>query len=141
MNRAEHFEKLIARLRARPNLIVHDEIAPLNEDGTVVRTSYVVMHDLGADKVGDERYTAPRRPEEGQTLRAVARCCGADANAARRIADVVRAQLEGWAPSVPGRVCTALVVDDIGEVELDKTVKPPLPYVDIDFTYRSDQGA
>lgn len=140
MNRAEHFEAVIARVRARPNLAVHDEIAPLNPDGTTVRASYVVMHDLGADDVGDKRYTAPRRPDEGQTLRVVARCVGEDANAARRIADAVVGQLEGWTPTVPGRSCKPLTIDEISEVEFDKTVNPPLPYIDVDLTYRSDKG-
>ncbi|MEV4737183.1 MULTISPECIES: hypothetical protein [unclassified Microbacterium] len=141
MNRAEHFARVIARVRERPNLVAHDEIAPLNADGTIVRASYVVMHDLGADDVGDKRYTAPRRPEEGQTLRVVARCVGVDANACRKVADAVIGQLSGWTPSVPGRSCEPLKVDEVGDVTPDKTVSPPLPYIDVDFTYRSNQGA
>jgi hypothetical protein len=141
MNRAAHFAAVIARVRERPNLIAHDEIAPLNADGTVLRASYAVMHDLGADDVGDKRYTAPRRPDEGQTLRVVARCVGADADACRKIADAVIGHLSGWTPTVPGRSCEQLTVDEVSEVELDKTVNPPLPYIDVDFTYRSNQGA
>lgn len=140
MDRAEHFEAMLARARERPALEVHDTTVPLNSDGTVARRQYVVLHDLGADELGDERYTAPQQATSACTMRYVARCVGVDPTAARHIADAVRAQFLRWVPTVPGRSCWPVVLDQEGDVEEDRDVSPPLSFIDIDFTFRSNPG-
>lgn len=140
MDRAAHFEALLARLRERQGLTVHDTNAPLDEKQRVVRGTYVVLHDLGPDEYGDERYTAPQTADSAATMRVVARCVGEDANAVRKISGVVRRQFLRWAPTVTGRTCWPLVLDEEGEIEEDKDVSPPLPFADIDFTYRTTPG-
>jgi hypothetical protein len=140
VNRQAHFEAILTRARSRPNLIVHDTKAPLNEDGTPVRASYVVLHDLGADKILPGRYTEAQTAETSRVNRVVGRCVGEDAAAVRRIVSALSAQLVGFAPSVGGRVCWPLIVDHEGEIEDDTTVKPPIPYADVDFTYRTQPG-
>lgn len=135
--RHEHFEAVIARGRARPNLAVHDTNAPLNPDKTLFRGQYVVLHDLGPDELGDERYTTAQLATSAVTMRYVARCVGEDPAAARRIADVVRAQFVRWTPVVAGRVCRPVELDQEGELMQDKDTTPPLSYTDIDLTFRS----
>ncbi|MDR6868452.1 hypothetical protein J2Y69_003068 [Microbacterium resistens] len=137
MNRYAHFEAIIARARERGAPPVHDSNAPLNSDGTVVRSSYVVLHDLGPDEIGDDRYTAADDVTAARTMRIVARCVGEDPAAVRRVADAMIAQLVGWTPVVPGRVCWPIRLDDEGEVEDDQKVSPPLPFIDLDLIYRS----
>lgn len=138
--RFEHFEAVLARGRARQNLTVHDTNVPLNPDGTIFRGQYVVLHDLGADELEGGRYTAAQLATSAVTMRFVARCVGVDPAAARRIADTVRAQYVRWTPVVAGRTCWPVLLDLEGDVEQDKDVKPPLSYIDIDFTYRSFPG-
>ena len=141
MNRQAHFDAILTRARARPNLIVHDSTAPLNEDGTIVRASYVVLHDHGPDEIGDRRYTGSRDGDEGRTMRVIGRCVGEDPEAVRHVQSALIGQLtHGWVPTVPGRTCWPLIVDDEGEIEEDDTVSPSLWFADVDFTYRSNRG-
>lgn len=137
MNRHAHFEAILARARARPNLNVYDTEAPLNIDGTIMRDSFVVLHDVGADWIRPIRYGEARTSESTRQMRVVARCVGEDAAAVRRIVAVVDAQFTGWTPIVAGRTCWPLVLDNEGEIEDDDTVKPPIPFVDLDFIYRT----
>lgn len=138
MNRQAHFEQLLARARARPNLVVHDSDAPLDDNGQVVRASYVVLHDLGPDEIGDNRLAKRRTAAAGRTMRVVGRCVGVDPAAARRVADAFKPQMDEFVIVVPGRKCWPVEIDDESEVEKDTKVSPPLWYVDIDLVYRSD---
>lgn len=135
--RFDHFEALIARGRARPNLAVHDTNAPLNPDRTIVRGQYVVLHDLGFDELEAGRYTAEQLATSAATFRVVARCVGEDPAAARRIADVVRAQFVRWEPTVAGRACWPVRLAEESELLQDRDVSPPLSYIDVDLTFRS----
>lgn len=138
MNRQAHFEQILTRARARPNLIVHDSQAPLDGDGQIVRASYVVLHDLGPDDIGDRRFTKRRTVTSGRTMRVVGRCVGEDPAAARRVADAFKTQMDGFEIVTPGRKCWPMVIDDESEADKDAKVSPPLWFVDIDMTYRSD---
>lgn len=142
MDRYAHFQAILARAREHPALVVHDTDAPLNPDGTVVRSSYVVFHDLGADDIDDDRYTAADDLNASRQMRVVARIVGRDAAAVRRVSDAVEAQMLGWSPVVPGRECWPLRLDEEGEMDDDRTVSPSLPFVELDFIYRSNpEGA
>gem|GEM_PF-1668555 len=137
MNRQAHFEQILARARARPNLTVHDSDAPLDGNGQVVRDQYVVLHDLGPDAV-HLRFTERRSVESARTMRVVGRCVGVDPAAARRIADAFSAQMDGHVIVVPGRKCWPITVDDVADVDKDTKVQPPLWFVDVDLTYRTE---
>lgn len=137
MNRQEHFEKVIARARARPNLTVHDTRAPLDANGQLVRASYVVLHDLGPDDV-HTRFSERRSVDVSRTMRVVGRCVGVDPAAARRVATAFAAQMDGYELIVTGRKCWPITIDDESDVKDDDKVSPPLSYVDVDLVYRSD---
>lgn len=137
MNRQAHFEQLLARARARPNLIVHDSAAPLDSQGQVVRGQYVVMHDIGPDGTF-LRFTERRSITSAREMRVVGRCVGVDPPAARRTADAFKAQMDGFEIVTPGRKCWPVTIDDESDVEKDDKVSPPLWYVDIDLTYRTE---
>lgn len=138
MNRQEHFEQLIAHARARPNLIVHDSAAPLDSAGQIVRGQYVVLHDAGPDEIGDNRFTKRRTDTAGRTMRAVGKCVGVDPAAARRVAAAFKTQMDGHELTVPGRKCWPILIDDESEVDKDEKVSPPLWFVEVDITYRTD---
>lgn len=137
MNRQAHFEQILAHARARPNLTVHDSDAPLDENNQIVRDQYVVLHDLGPDET-HLRFTERRSVASARTMRVVGRCVGVDPAAARRIADAFGAQMDGHVIVVPDRVCFPITVDDEAEVDKDTKVSPPLWFVDVDLTYRSE---
>ncbi|WP_144795697.1 hypothetical protein [Microbacterium paludicola] len=124
--------------RSRPNLVVHDSDAPLDAKGQIVRDSYVVMHDVGPDEIGDNRFAQRRTASSGRTMRVVGRCVGVDPAAARRVAGAFKTQMDGFEILTAGRKCWPLVIDDESEADKDTKVSPPLWFVDIDMTYRSD---
>lgn len=136
MNRQAHFEQVLAHARARPNMVVHDSDAPLDENGQIVRASYVVLHDLGPDEV-HLRLTERRSVTSARTMRVVGRCVGVDAAAARRVGDAFAAQMDKHVLVVPDRKCFPIVVE-VAEVEKDTKVSPPLWFVDVDLTYRTE---
>lgn len=137
MNRQAHFEQVLARARARPNLVVHDSDAPLDEKGQVVRAQYVVLHDLGPDSK-HLAFTERASVAASRMMRVVGRCVGVDPAAARRTADAFAVQMDGHVLVVPGRKCWPITIDDESDVEKDTKVSPPLWYVDIDLVYRTD---
>lgn len=137
MDRQAHFEQVLARARARPNLAVHDSDAPLDDKGQVVRSSYVVLHDLGPDAI-ETRFTERPSDASACVMRVVGRCVGVDPAAARRVAGAFKVQMDGHVIVVAGRTCWPLTIDDESEVEKDTKVSPPLWYVDVDLTYRSE---
>lgn len=136
MNRQAHFEQVMARARARPNLVVHDSDAPLDDNGQIVRASYVVLHDLGPDGT-HLRFAERRSVSSARTMRVVGRCVGVDPAAARHVGDAFAAQMDGHTIDVPGRKCFPIIVE-VSEVEKDTKVSPPLWFVDVDLTYRTE---
>ncbi|WP_417556162.1 hypothetical protein [Microbacterium sp.] len=135
MNRQAHFEAILTHARERPNLAVHDSTAPLDANNQVVQGQYVVLHDLGPDKIGDARLTARDTADSARKMRVVGRCVGVDPAAARRMADAFRAQVDQFVIVTPGRTCWPLKFDDESDVTEDKGTSPSLWYVDVDYTY------
>lgn len=117
-------------------MVVHDSTAPLDEGGQVVRASYVVLHDVGPD-AAHLRFTERRSVTSARTMRVVGRCVGTDPAAARRVADAFAGQMDGHTIVVPGRVCFPISVEE-SKVQSDTNVSPPLWFVDVDLTYRTE---
>lgn len=136
MDRQAHFAQLLARARERPNMAVHDSAAPLDSNGQIVRAQYVVLHDVGPDAV-HLRFTERRSVSAAATMRAVGRCVGVDPDAARRMAGAFKTQMDGFVIVTPGRKCWPVEVEE-AEVEKDDKVSPPLWFVDVDLTYRTE---
>ncbi len=136
MNRQAHFEQVMERARARPNLVVHDSDAPLDDKGQVVRASYVVLHDLGPDGT-HLRFSERSSVSSARTMRVVGRCVGVDPAAARHVGDAFAGQMDGHTIVVPDRTCFPIIVE-LSEVEKDTKVSPPLWFVDVDLTYRTE---
>lgn len=137
MNRQAHFEQILARARARPNLAVHHSVAPLDSNGQIVRAQYIVLHDVGPDDV-QLRFTERRSADSAATMRVVGRCVGVDPAAARRMATVFATQMDGHVIVVPDRTCWPLTIDEESEVKKDTDVSPPLWFVDVDLVYRTE---
>ncbi|OJU41820.1 MAG: hypothetical protein BGN97_03725 [Microbacterium sp. 69-10] len=138
MNRQAHFEAILTHARERPNLIVHDSAAPLDSNNQIVRGQYVVLHDLGPDEIGNQRFMERDTVVSARQMRVVGRCVGVDPPAARRTADAFKVQVDQFVIVTPGRECTPLVIDEESEVTEDKGTSPSLWYVDVDFTYWSN---
>jgi hypothetical protein len=141
MDRQAHFEVILARARARPNMVVHDSAAPLDGNGQIVRGQYVVLHDLGPDRIGDNRFTKVDTEDSARQMRVVGRCVGVDPPAARRTAGAFGKQMDQFVIVTPGRTCTPMLIDDETDVTEDKGTSPSLWYVDVDLTYWSNPAA
>lgn len=137
MNRAAHFERVKSLIA--PPVIVHDSTAPLDEnDGTVVRASYAILYDLGADEPpDDERYAKQQDPDSKVTLRYVVKSVGETPFAAREVDGTVAGQLISQVIEVEGRECDPIVCDEIGGVKEDTSVSPPLYFIESDYLVTS----
>ena len=136
MNRAGHFEAFKAAIPTP--VAAHDTIAPLAADGQLVRASYAVLHDIGADgPPSDERWTAAQRATSKVTWRYVVKSVGTTPFAARSVDSAIATGLIGKTLTVSGRICDPLRLDDVGDVKTDTSVSPPLFYVEADYLLRS----
>lgn len=136
MTRAAHFEGF--RSLILPPLESFDSDVPLNGDGTIRRSSYVIVHDLGADDPpDDERYTAPQTAASRVTYRYVTKSVGLTPFAAREVDDKVAANVVGGTVAVAGRVCDPIVRDEVGDVKQDTDTSPPLYFIESDYLLTS----
>ncbi len=71
-------------------------------------------------------------------MRVVGRCVGVDPAAARHVATAFAAQMDKHVLIVTGRKCWPIKIADESDVKDDDKVSPPLSYIDIDLTYRTD---
>ncbi len=138
MNTASIFEGVKALLEATP-VDCHDSEAPLNSDGSVVRESYFVLHDLGPDELEDDRYTAAQSSESTLTHRVLVRATGVTAKAARNLTDAAVGELVGTSITVSGRRCDPIQVDpqSFTAIKRDTAISPPLYFRDVEFTITS----
>lgn len=137
--RSAHFDAFKALLVSLlPGSVpVYDTVAPLNTDGTVVQGSYVVLHDLGRQKLMDERYTALQQADSATAFRCVVRAVGKTPFACREVADSVLA-LTGKPLTVTGRSVWPIFCDDAeDEAHPDPQDKPLVWWADTDFIVTS----
>ncbi len=136
MNRAGHVAGALALVPSP--VAAHDTVAPLTPEGTLVRASYAVLHDMGADAPPDDgRYTKAQTADAAVTWRIVVKAVGVTPFAARSVDSAVAAGLVGQVPVVAGRSCDPLRIDDIGPVKPDMAVSPPLFFTETHYLLTS----
>ncbi len=141
--RAAHFSAFDARVKAQvPALAAktYDGDAPL-VNGQVAYETYLVLHDMGFDQQNDERLTTTVQDAADGTYRVVVRVVAVTRSAARAVGDTVKTALVDSVLIVPGRICGAIEMDPGPHpVERDDDVAPPLFWIDLDFTFRSQRA-
>jgi hypothetical protein len=118
-----------------------DGDAPLNTDGTVRRASYLVLHDMGFDQQDDDRLSVTVQDTADGRYRVIVRIVATTRAAIRSLVDIVKPGLVGVRLTIPGRLCQPIEID-VGPypIERDDNVSPPIFYVDLDFTWRSQRA-
>lgn len=112
----------------------------VDSSGAPIRTAYVILYGGAPDVLNDDRVTAPQSKDSDAEYVYTVRSVGPIADSALATADVVTAQLVGFTPSVVGRRCSRIKLEDGGVVEMDSSISPPLFYVDQDFLLISRRG-
>ncbi|WP_442575869.1 hypothetical protein ACSBPH_01580 [Microbacterium sp. F51-2R] len=134
------FEQAVKVAVPALSALVFDADVPVNPDGTVRRSTYLVLHDMGFDRQDDERLTVTAQDAAEGRYRVVVRVVATTRSAARSTVDAVRS-LIGVRPTVAGRFCQPIAIDPGPyPIERDDDVKPPIFYTDLDFTFRSQRA-
>lgn len=136
MSRTEQFDKFKGLIPAP--VAAHDMGAPLAEDGQLLRASYAIVYDLGADRAPrDDRYAARQTAASASIWRYVVRSVGTTPFAARAVDDAVAQGVTGRTIQIDGRLFEPVELAEIGEVQEDADSSPPLYYVESDYLLRS----
>lgn len=137
----KHFAAVKARLEASSVLAgrVYNTFA-VDASGAPIRTAYVILYGGAPDVLNDDRVTAPQSRDSDAEYVYTVRSVGPTADSALATADVATGQLIGFVPTVAGRRCSKIKLEDGGVVELDNSIKPPLFYIDQDFLLISRRG-
>ena len=135
----KHFAAVKARLVSQlpVAITVEDTVVPLAADGTFKRAQYVIAFGGGPDALGDDRFTAPQRPDSNAEYTYKMQAVAVTADAARDVAQKVIDALVRFRPVVAGRKCDPIKNTFSGEAKPENTVKPPLFYVDLEFVLTS----
>ena len=137
----KHFKAVKDRLEASPVLAgnVYSALAK-KSDGSLITTSYVILYGGAPDVLNDDRVTAPQTKDSDAEYVYTVRSVGVNADAALATADVASTQLIGFVPTIEGRRCQRIKLDDGGSVEMDSSLTPPLFFIDQDFLLISRRG-
>lgn len=142
--RTAHYAAFDAKTKARvPALaeLTFDGDAPLNDDGTVRHSTYLVLHDQGFDSQSDDRLASDPADVADGTYRVIARVVGETRAAVRATADAVTSGMVGQRLTITGRLCGAIEKDPGPDgIQRDDDVSPPLFWADLDFIWRSQRA-
>lgn len=139
MKRADHFSAFLAAVPAP--VAAHDSTVPIDSNGVVLRASYAVVHDNGAeDPPDDARLAKQQAPDDAVTWRYIVKSVGISPFAARAVDSAVAVGLIGKTLSVAGRKCDPVRMIQSGPVIEDKTVQPSLFYTESDYLLRSQRA-
>lgn len=140
--RSAHFAAFEALVKAQVPVLASltfDGDVPLNEDGTVRRATYYVLHDMGFDGQDDDRLTAAPADTADGTYRVIVRCVGETRAAVRAAADAVKAGVVGRRLTISGRNCGA-IGKDAGPDGITRDDDTALCWADLDFVWRSQRA-
>ena len=135
-----HFAAVKARLNADAALAGKGSDAIRMEAGLPVRDTYWVLFGGAPDELDDGRLSAPQRADSDAEYVYTVRFVSVTHDAVLQGAERVVAQLVGWSPTVAGRNCGAIVLDDQQPVDADTRVSPPLYFIDLDFVLKSSRA-
>jgi hypothetical protein len=131
---AEHFAAVKARIEVNADLAGKVEDTYRGDIGALAREAYVVLYGGSPDRLGvRQRLTEAQLPTSSAEWVYTARSVGPDADTARRLSGAVSAQLTNAVLTIAGRRCEAIRFGLGGDVVWDRSVTPPLPYIDDEY--------
>ena len=130
-----------ARISAHPLLAGRGSDSIRMEAGLPVRDTYWVLFGGAPDELDDDRLAAPQRADSDAEYVYTVRFVSTTHAAVLDGADKVMTQLIGWTPTIAGRSCSPITLDD-GDtiVDADTRVNPPLYFVDLPFVLKSSRA-
>lgn len=131
-----------ARLNADPLLAGRGSDAiRMNSAGLPVLDTYWVMFGGGPDTLDDGRLAATQRADADAEYVYTVRLVSVTFDAVLTMAERADAQLIGWAPTVAGRTCQPISLDEgQSDVDDDTRVTPPLLFIDRTYVLKSNRA-
>jgi len=130
-----------ARLNAHTSLAGKGSDAIRMENGLPVRATYWVLFGGPPDTLDDDRLGATQQAASDAEYLYTLRFVSVTHDAVMQGADAAITQLVGWRPTVAGRTCEPMSLDDgVSAIDADTRVSPPLLYVDLDFVLKSNRA-
>lgn len=137
---ASHFAVVRARLNSDSALAGKgSDSVRVGTDGLPVRETYWVLFGGGPDELDDGADYAPQRADSDAEFVYTVRLVSVTTDAVLSMLSKVSALFAGWVPVVAGRSCTPVVVE-LGEVEPELRVNPPLLFADVELSFRSSRA-
>ena len=136
-----HYAAVKDRLNADTVLAGKGSDAIRMENGLPVRATYWVLFGGAPDDLDDDRLAAPQQADSDAEYVYTVRFVSVTHDAVLQGAERVIAQLVGWVPTIAGRNCGAIELDEgDANVDADTRVTPPLFFIDLDFILRSSRA-
>ncbi len=138
--RAE-FNAVKARLNADAALAGKGSDAVRMEAGLPVRATYWVLFGGAPDELDDDRLAAIQRPDADAEYLYTLRLVSVTHDAVLDMCERAVTQLVGWVPTVAGRRCEPMRLDDRPDlIDADTRVTPALLFADLDFIVQSNRA-
>lgn len=138
-----HYLAVKSRLLADSALAtkgVFDTVRVDTTSGLPVQATYVVLFGGAADVLDDGRLSAPQLASSDAEYIYTVRAVSTSFDGVMATMTKVHAQLLGFIPTVDGRKCSAITLDNSSEVRPDNAVNPPMYYMDCDFILKSSRA-
>jgi hypothetical protein len=130
-----------ARLNAHTSLAGKGSDSIRMENGLPVRATYWVLFGGPPDTLDDDRLAATQKTDSDAEYVYTFRFVSVTHDAVLQGAQAALAQLLDWTPTVAGRSCQPIALDDgVQPVDADTRVTPPLLFVDLDFVLKSNRA-
>ena len=136
---ATHAAALKARLESDARLEVHNS-ARLDKEGRPIHDTYLIQWPGGLDRLDDERLAKAQAADSDAEFIVDFRQVATSAELCATNVDVALGLLSGHRLQVEGRRCDPMRVDEIGRVEWDTSVPPPLFFCDFAVILKSRRG-
>lgn len=133
------YQKFRERLVAGPNLDRVHDAALVNQQGQLVKTSYLILLAGLPDELDDDRLSLEQMLDADAEYTYTVRAVSATASGALTLADGAGAQLIGHVLDVPGRSCSPIARTRVYPMEADDAVRPPLIFIDAEYSFRSNR--
>jgi hypothetical protein len=116
------------------------DTARVDAQGQLIRDTYAVLYGGSPDELDDKRFTAPQQVSSRAEFVYPVRSVSITPDGARKLADKVSSRLVGGVVTVEGRSCDPMRLTLGGGVETDRSVTPPLYFIDDEYTLVSTRA-
>lgn len=135
----EHYEAFKTFYEAGENMPTVFDAVRIDESGTLIRDTYVILWPPVVD-LGDDRFLKAQDFDSSQEHDFLVRVVAPSVSLAAKAADRVIARMVGAEIVVDGRTVTKISLSEQTRINADTAVRPPLFFADYTFHLRSDRA-